>query len=164
MSRATALRDAIVEELDELFETHTDPPKIEAFSLLLYEREELKEKPLVLVRVAGREFSANQGPDEQMILVDVIICGAIPKKTGNSVAEYRQQLTANYDTFDSLFETLLGFWVPKGPLSKIGLADHRFSSIEEVRGFEMDELHSDGVYLSWIQVKYQDCLDEGDED
>jgi len=42
------------------------------------------------------------------------------------------------------------------------MADHRFVSIEEIVGFEMDELFSDGVYLSWIQLKYQDCLDEGE--
>jgi|GEM_PF-6941906 len=159
MSRATSVRDAMVTAIKENLAGNQN---VEPFSLLLYERDELIEKPLVLIRVAGREFVAEQGPDEQMVKIDVIICAAIPEKTSGTYSTYRHELVANYDIFDSLFESLISLWVPNGIFSRRAMADHRFVSIEEIVGFEMDELFSDGVYLSWIQLKYQDCLDEGE--
>jgi hypothetical protein len=161
MSRATAVRDAIIAAIKENL---AGDQNVEPFSLLLYEKEELADKPLILARVAGREFVAEQGPDTQMVMIDVIVCAKITQKTSSTYSQYRQELVANYDAFDNLFESLIALWVPNGPLSQKGMADHRFSSIEEIVGFEMDELYSDGVYLSWIQLKYQDCLDEGEED
>lgn len=159
MSRATELRDALITELSDRL---TDVGSVQPVSLLVYDRNEFIEKPIVLVRIAGRELFATQGPDDLMVLVDVLIAATIPKRTGNSDAEYRQELVAHYDSFDGTFESLLDLWVPDGPLKNKAIADFRFVSIEEVVGFEMDELYRDGVYLSWIQLKYQDTFDEDD--
>jgi hypothetical protein len=160
MSRATQLRDAMITELASRLGDSVG--SVKPFSLLVYDRSEFVEKPLVLVRVAGRELLATQGPDEQMVLIDVLIAAAIPDRTGTTETEWREELVAHYDEFDGTFESLLDLWVPDGPLKTEGIADFRFVSIEEVIGFEMDELYRDGVYLSWIQLKYQDTFDEDD--
>ena len=159
MSRATDLRDALIAELQTQL---GDEQTIEPFSMLIYEREEFKTKPLILVRSRGRQYLADQGPDEMMVMIDVMVAAAIPPKTATTMAGYRQEIVAQYDEFDDLFQTVLDLWVPDGPLKTRSLANHRFHSFEEVEGFEMEQLHSDGVYSSWIQLKYYDSYDEDD--
>lgn len=156
MSRASEVRDAVLEAIQE----HLTDQTVEAFLVPNYDDEELMEGPRIVVRFGAREIQIDQGPDERDIQIEIGVVGVTPKRETRSKEEYRAAQVAACDTFDGLMESVIALWTPNGPLRHYGMADHRFVSIEQAVNFDAAKLYNDGVWLSIIQLTYQDTFDD----
>ena len=86
--------------------------------------------------------------------------GVTPALAGAVSSAHRSQEVAACDVFDGLMETIIGYWSPNGPLSRCGMAEHRFLSIEQTVNFDPQKLFNDGIWLSLIRLNYQDAEDQ----
>lgn len=160
MSRASDLRDALIAELEDRFPSET----IEAFAIPDYEAEELRGGRRIGVRINRRTLDSNQGPDVRTVQIDVGVFGDLGKKESSSKSAYREQVVEKIDDFDDLVEELIALWTPDGPLCGIqaGLANHRFSTIEQPVVFDDQQLYAMGLYVSMIRLTYIDQEDEAE--
>ncbi|MDA7492690.1 hypothetical protein N8510_01195 [bacterium] len=156
MSRASDLRDAVITELTTRLSTYT----VEAFVVPHYTREELTSGAKIAVRIAEREVEIDQGPDVRNIAIEVGVVGVTPALSGAVSSAHRSQEVAACDVFDGLMETIISYWSPNGPLSRCGMAEHRFLSIEQTVNFDPQKLFNDGIWLSLIRLNYQDAEDQ----
>lgn len=156
MSRASAVRDDVIEEMRLNI---ADIP-IEAFIVPNYTREELKSGPRIAVRYGSRELQVDQGPDDRNITIEIGVIGVTPPNESSDAAAYRAAQMAACDGFDSLMESVIALWTPNGVLARRAMADHRFVSITQTMQFDANKLYSDGIWLSMVTLEYQDCSDE----
>lgn len=158
MSRASAVRDAIVEALEDRF-TDTE---VETFVVPDYTREDFIDGPRIGVRLGGRELTIDQGVDTRNVIIEVGVIGITPEKEGATTSEYRDQVVEACDEFDSLMEEILELWTPDGPLRYEGMAEHSFMTVEQPTQFDAQQLYTSGLWVSLIRLTYQDSLDEDD--
>lgn len=158
MSRASAVRDAIVEALEDRF-TDTE---VETFVVPDYTREDFIDGPRIGVRLGGRELTIDQGVDARNVIIEVGVIGITPEKEGATTSEYRVQVVEACDEFDSLMEEILELWTPYGPLRYEGMAEHSFVTVEQPTQFDAQQLYTSGLWVSLIRLTYQDSLDEDD--
>lgn len=163
MSRASALRDAMVTELETAFPAET----IDAFILPSYDREEFEAGRRIGVRVGGREIELDQGVDERRVIIEVAVIGILGEKTAGDAedvsatkAAYRAQEVTECDAFDALMESIIAKWTPRGPLRNKGIGDHRLMSISQPTQFDAEKLYGAGLWLSLLRFTFQDSLDE----
>ncbi len=153
MSRASKVRDAVIAALNEQI-TNLGA---EAFIVPDYEREELESGPKVAVRFGSRTTSANQGPDERDIVIEVCVIGLLPPRGDD---DYRAATVAAVDSFDDLTESIIALWTPSGVLARCGMADHRFTDIDQDSAFDPEQLHSHGIWVSMVSLTFQDTIDD----
>lgn len=156
MSRASNLRDEVKDAIASALPTNT----VEVFLVPRYSREELQSGPRIVVRTGGRDVRTMQGPDERDVIIEVGIVGATPESKSSSESINRAAVVAAGDAFDGLMEQVIALWSPNGTLSRYGLAEHRFVGISQAINFDPNKLYNDGVWLSLIQLTYQDSIDE----
>lgn len=157
MSRASDVRDAIVEDLQTQFPDET----VETFIIPDFTREELATQRRIGVRIGSRSIAVDQGPDDRQVVIEVAVIGVVSEKTGSTDSSYRAQAVTDCDAFDLLMESIIAKWTPGGVFRNTGMADHRFVSLEQSVQFDVAKLYSEGLWLSLIQLTYQDCNDEG---
>lgn len=158
MSRASDLRDELVTELSTRFPTTT----IETFVIPDWEREELNSTPRLGVRFADREVDSIE--DQRTVTIEIGVIALIEfsdgDETGQTKADLRAKQVEISDACDGVVEDVIALWTPKGPLFRVGFADHRFHELKQVRGFDPKQLYDNGVWLSVIQVHFKDIEDE----
>jgi hypothetical protein len=156
MSRQSLVRDAVVAEL----KTRISGYPIESFIVPHYRREDLEAGPRICVRSGARELRVDQGPDGRDVMIEVGVIGITKERKEIDEESYRNAIVADADLFDGVMETLIALWTPNGPLSRVGLAEHRFVGIDQAINFDAAKLYNDGIWLSMIQLTYQDTVDE----
>lgn len=129
---------------------------VTAFVVPNFTKEQLVDGPQVAVRTGGRELEVDQGPDTTKVVIEVGVVGALPQ---GSSSNYRAEEVAACDVFDGLMEEVIAFWMNGGPLSGCALAEHRFDTIEQAINFDPQKLYNDGIWLSLVQLTYQDTVD-----
>ncbi|QDT07796.1 hypothetical protein K227x_62240 [Rubripirellula lacrimiformis] len=159
MSRASDVRDAVAEAIKERLTDQT----VETFLVPHYTREELDSGPRIIVRFGARELRVDQGPDERDIEIEVGTVGVTPERKDHEESVYRAAQVAACDGFDGLMESVIALWTPNGPLSRCGMAEHAFDSIDQAINFDATKLYNEGIWLSMIQLTYRDSQDESDE-
>ena len=144
----------------EAIKEHLPGKTVERFLVPNYSREELTSGPRIAVRFGARELRIDQGPDERDIEIEVGVVGVTPPRENISEADYRAAQVAACDAFDGLMESVIALWTPNGPLSRCGMADHRFVAIDQVLNFNAQKLYDESIWLSIIQLTYQDTFDD----
>lgn len=164
MSRASALRDAIVCELQDRLAC----PDVQAFLVPDYEREEFKPRePKIGVRIGGRspEISIDGGPDKRNVTIEIGVIGLSPEAEGiTNKKTYRQQQLEQADEYDAVMEQIIDLWTPWGPLAGVGLAEHRFIAISQPQAFDAKQLYDNGVWLAIVAVEFEDTRDEPEQE
>jgi hypothetical protein len=130
---------------------------VEAFYVPNYTREQLESGPRIVVRNAGRTLTHRQGPDAREVQIQVGVIGVVPEQSSTT---YRTDELSQLDEYDELIEQIIGLWTPEGPLTRAGMAEHSFESIEQVTAFDAQKLYGEGVFLSILQLTYRDSEDE----
>lgn len=133
---------------------------IEAFIIPSYTREELSSGPRIAVRYGAREMEVNQGPDQRTVAIEIGVVGVLPERGDASEDSYRLASVAACDSFDLLTEQVIALWTPNGTLSRSGLANHRFVRIRQSINFDPKKLYEEDIFLSMVEVTYEDAIDE----
>lgn len=159
MSKASVLRDAVIDELTAVIPTTT--AKVEAVVLPEYERESLVTLPKVGVRYAERpNLDATMGPDTTRVVIEVSIAGVLPDRVSSSETVYRQAAIAAVDVFDGIAETIIDLFVPNGALVNKNIGEHRFISINQPTAFDAEKMSDETQFLSIIELVFEGLEDE----
>lgn len=158
MSRRSDLRDAVVVALQE----RLPDENIESFIVNDYTQDDLEEGPRIVVRVGTRKLSSDQGPDDQRVLIEIGVIGATKERGTSEPSDHRKDLVKDCDSFDDLMDSVVSQWVPNGPLSQKGLAEHSFQMISQPFDFDPKKIRNEGIWLSMIQLTYLDSVDDED--
>lgn len=156
MSRASDVRDAVATAISEQISDYT------AVACVVpdFARESYESGPKIIVRSGVRAFGIDQGPDTRDVTIEVGVVGITPERDSISPDEYDAAQITAADGFDALMESVIDLWTPNGVLARCGMAEHRFTDIEQAIQFDAQRLYADGVWFSMIQVTYQDSRDE----
>lgn len=156
MSRASDLCNGLVTEL--IAALGPDQP-VQRFLVPRFKRAELQSGPRVVVRIGSRALAMDQGPDTTDVIIEVGVVGLTPLGVGVETT-FDSDAIALSDTYDALLETLIALWMHGGALARGGIANHYPISISQAIQFDPENLYSDGIYLSVIQITYRDSEDE----
>ena len=133
---------------------------IEAFITPAFTREELEDGRRIAVRFGDRVLDIDE-MDADSVQIEVGVIGLMPPKASGST--YRVQEVAACDALDGLLDDVLALWQKsddgEGALRRQAMAFYRFVQLEQTLNYNPEKLYSDGVWLSMIQLTYQDTRD-----
>ena len=160
MSRASDLRDAIREYIEEnLDESHS----VQSFDRVVipkYRRDNLKAGPRVAVWVASRDPNVMQGPDTTDIIIGVGVAGVGPDQSEvPSDQDYQEAEIDRSDSYDDIAEALLAFWMNRGELAKRGICEHSLRNIKHSIRLDRDHFENHSGHFSFFLLTYRDSED-----
>lgn len=161
MSRASDVRDALVDSLSVEFPNNT----VEAVVHPLYDRDELSNTPRIPVMVGGRELTIGQ-VDERRVIIGVGVVGVVKPSEGYSLdaAVRRAKAATASDELDNLMESILALWTPDDDATAKfrngAFAEHAFHDIDQPVLLDYAQYKEKGIWVSVVNITFTDTKDE----
>ena len=168
MSKASDVRDAVIDAIKNAATIDHPAEFIQAFWTPDFVREDLEQSAIIGVAVSGRETLVEMGPDMRRVELDIGVFGLpdLSNTASLDTRRTREAAVAAGDRLDAIVETLQAHWMAgsdipgSGSFIRQGMAGHSFHELPPSTPYDASLFHDQRIWAGVFSITYNDSDDQ----